>query len=86
MTLTFIHDLDRINVHHYTKFGDPNPYGSKVMNFFLVNYHLVTFGIRTDRRTDGKQRIRAHRALAQVGSKTVMLKNKKKTLVDNNCF
>ena len=38
-------------------------------NFFLVNYYLVTFGIVTDRRTDGKQRIRAHRALAQVGSK-----------------
>ena len=42
--------------------------GSKDMNFFLVNYYLVTFGIVTDRQTDGKRRIRAHRALAQVGS------------------
>ena len=43
------------------------------MNFFLVNYYLVTFGIVTDRqadrRTGGKRHIRAHRALAQVGSK-----------------
>ncbi len=33
-------------------------------NFFLVNYYLVTFGIVTDRQTDGKRCIRAHRALA----------------------
>ncbi len=54
-----------------------NPYLTKDMNFFLVNYYLVTFGIvtdrwtdrQTDRRTDRKRRIRAHRALAQVGSK-----------------
>ncbi len=50
-------------------FGDPNPDGSKD-KFFLVNDYLVTFVIVTDRRTDGKRRIRAHRALAQVGSKT----------------
>ncbi len=47
--------------------------GSKDMNFFLVNYYLVTFGIvidrQTDRQTDRKRRIRAHRALAHVGSK-----------------
>ena len=24
MTLTFIHDLDIINVHRHTEFGDPN--------------------------------------------------------------
>ena len=44
-----------------------------LVNFFLVNYCLVIFGIvtdrQTDRLTDGKRRIRAHRALAQVGSK-----------------
>ncbi len=38
------------------------------MNFFLVNYYLVTFGIVTDRQTDRKRRIRTHRALTQVGS------------------
>ncbi len=59
MTLTFTDDLDMINVHHHTKFGDPNPNGSKDMNlflviFFLVNYYLVTFTIVTDRRTDGQ--------------------------------
>ncbi len=75
MTLTFKDDLDMINIHHHTKFGDPNPNGSKDMNFFLVNfflvnYYLVTFAIVTDRRTDGKRCIRAHRALAQVGSMT----------------
>ncbi len=75
MTLTFTDDLDMINVHHHTKFGDPNPNGPKdqnffLVNFFLVNYYLVTFAIVTDRRTDRKRRIRAHRALAQVGSKT----------------
>ncbi len=58
MTLTLICDLDMINVHHHIKFGDPNPNGSKDMNFFpseffLVNYYLLTFGIVTDRRTDG---------------------------------
>ncbi len=36
VTLTFIHDLDVVNVHHHTKFGDPTSNGSHVMNFFLV--------------------------------------------------
>ncbi len=46
-------------------------------NFFLVSYYLVTFGIvtdeHTDRWTDGKRHIRAHYALAQVGSKKKIL-------------
>ena len=55
--MTFTDDLDMINVHHHTKFADPNPYGFKDINFFLVNfflanYYLVTFGIVTDRQTD----------------------------------
>ena len=29
----FIHDLDTINVHHHTKFGDPTSNGSWDMNF-----------------------------------------------------
>ena len=72
MTLTFNHQ-DMVNGHHHTNFADPTSNGSLVMhffssNFFLVNY-LVTYGIVTDRRTDGKRQIRAPRALAQVDSK-----------------
>ena len=52
MTLTFMHDLDMVNVHHHTKFGDPTLNGSIVMNFFSSTYYLVTFGIVRDRQTD----------------------------------
>ncbi len=63
----------RINIHHHTKFEPPKSNGSRDINFYLVifgpmNYFLVTDG-QTDRRTDGRRRIRAHRALAPVGSK-----------------
>ena len=34
--------------------------------FFSRNYYLLTFGIVTDRWTDGKRCIRAQRAYAQV--------------------
>ena len=50
MALTFIQDIDMVNVQRRTKFGDPTSNGSLVMIFFLVNYYLVTFGIVTDRR------------------------------------
>ncbi len=63
-----------------------------LVNFFLVNYYLVTFGIvrQTDRRTDGKRRIRAHRALAQRGSKMKqrfpqVFKHGKTILEPNQC-
>ncbi len=36
-----IHDLDMVNVHHHTKFGDPISNGSPSMYFFLVNYSQV---------------------------------------------
>ncbi len=36
MTLTFIHDLDNINVHRHTEFGDPNSNGSWDMNYCPV--------------------------------------------------
>ena len=56
MTMTVIDDLDTINVHQHTKFGDPNPNSSKDMIFFLANYLLVTFGlVVTNRRTDRQE-------------------------------
>ncbi len=80
MTLGFTHDLGMVHIHHHTKFGDPRSNGSWDMNFFLVTFFLVfsrtdrqtdrrTDG-QTDRQTDRRRRLRAHRAWAQVGSKT----------------
>ncbi len=47
LTLTFMHDLDIVKVHHYTKFGHTRSNGSVDINFYLVivgpmNYFLVT--------------------------------------------
>ena len=50
--MAFIDDLDMINVHYHTKSGDLNPNGCKDMDFFLVNYYLVTFGRVTDGQTE----------------------------------
>ncbi len=36
MTFTFTHDLDRIKLHHHTKFCDSKSIASWHMNFFLV--------------------------------------------------
>ncbi len=59
-----------------------------------MNYYLVIFGIvtdrqtdrqtygHTDRRTDGHRHIRAHSALAQVGSKSIAGFCKFWTIVD----
>ena len=60
MTLNFRDNLDMINFHRHTKYGEPNPNGSKDMNFFpsnlfLVNYYVVTFGIVTNRQTTDRQ-------------------------------
>ena len=38
------------DVHHHTKFGDPNLNGSWDMNYCPVNFGQVTFGPATDRR------------------------------------
>ncbi len=67
-----------LTLTHMTFDLDPCDMNFFLVNFFLVNYYLVTFAIVTDRRTDrqtdrqtdGKRCIRAHRASAQVGSKT----------------
>ncbi len=45
-TLTFTHDIDSINVHHHTEFGDPKTNGS-LYEFFSSNFGLVT--------TDGRK-------------------------------
>ena len=71
MTLTFIYDLDTTNVHHHTKSGDPSSNNSWDMNYcpvISVQEFLSSHG-QTDRQTDWKRLLRAHRALAQVGSK-----------------
>ena len=52
MTLTFNPDLDTINVHHHTKFGDHKSNGSEDMNFCPVTFCLVNFGQVTDGQTD----------------------------------
>ena len=71
MTLTFTHDLDSINVHCHTIFGDPNSNGFWDMNYCPV--YFLSSHRQTDGQTNGKRLLRAHHALAQVGSKTGML-------------
>ncbi len=65
LTLTFGHDLDDINVHKHTKFGDPFPNGSWDMNYhqFLVKW-----------QTDGKRCIWAHRAGCTGGLKNIKIR------------
>ncbi len=46
MTLTFISNLESINVYNHTKFGDPNSNGSWDMNYCPV----ISVQSRTDRR------------------------------------
>ncbi len=50
MTLMLIGHLDIINVHHHTKFGDPNVNDSWDMNYCPVNFGPVSFGPVTDRQ------------------------------------
>ncbi len=56
MTLTFIRDLDSINVHSHTKFGDPNWNDSWDMNYcpviFVREFLSRNFCPVTDRQTD----------------------------------
>ncbi len=49
-TFILIDHLDIINVHHPTKFGDPNLNGSWDMNYCPVNFGPVSFGPVTDRQ------------------------------------
>ena len=57
VTLTFGPDLDTINVHHHTKFGDHKLNGSRDMNFGLVIFVQSEFWSshrRTDRQTESE--------------------------------
>ena len=51
--MNFGYDLDTINVHHYTKFGDHKSNGFRAMNFSLVTFVQSEFWSRqTSRRTE----------------------------------
>ena len=67
LTLTFTHALDITCVHHHAKFGDCMSTGSREINFYPVTFCPVT-----DRQTDRKRCIRAHRAYAQVCSNIIL--------------
>ncbi len=73
-TLTFTHDPDITNVHQHTKFDHPKSSGPKDINFYLVIFSPMNYFLVTDGQTDGRRRIRAHRAWAQMGSKIAEVK------------
>ncbi len=77
LTLTFTQNVDSICGLPHTKYQDCKSNGSRDMIFFLVHDFFASefwsSPRRADRQTDRKRLLRAHRALAQVGSKSELL-------------
>ncbi len=57
LTLTFIHNLDIINIHHHTKFETPKSNGLRDINFYLVIFGPMNYFLVTDRQMDRRKAI-----------------------------